>query len=396
MYADIWCRFGRSLLQRGPGGARALATRFHPEIPGQLVVSFSPAAIAARTSQHFRRERLGPAELAAEYCRFGSWYAHHIRRHLEGLEIDPSRDCFLGFNTNCLELMDLLHKRNIHTVIDQIDPGRVEEDMVLEESESWPGWENFSGRMGDAYWTRIKGEWQAADTILVNSEWSRQALIQQGVPSQKIIIVPVALEVHPHDLPLPVHATGTLKVLWLGSVILRKGIQYLVEAARLLEEENIEFILAGPLGISTKAIESFPDNITILGRITRDRLNEVYQKAHVFVLPTISDGFAITQLEAMSHGLPVVTTPNCGRVVTDGCDGLIVPPRDSRALADALARLESNRPFVREMSCNALQTVMKYDLPSNARLINRLVREQRKSCQERDHASPTTAPKYAT
>ena len=107
----------------------------------------------------------------------------------------------------------------------------------------------------------------------------------------------------------------------------------------------------------------------MLGRVTRDRLGEVYRQSHVFVLPTISDGFAITQLEAMAHGLPVVITPNCGRVVTDGVDGLIVPARDSRALADALARLDADRELVREMSRNALQTIRKYDLPSNAKLI---------------------------
>jgi glycosyltransferase involved in cell wall biosynthesis len=90
-------------------------------------------------------------------------------------------------------------------------------------------------------------------------------------------------------------------------------------------------------------------------------------------LPTISDGFAITQLEAMAHGLPVITTPNCGQVVTDGVDGFIVPVRDSQALADAIARLDGDRPLLRTMSANTLLTVQKYDLPSNARLIGDLV-----------------------
>ena len=64
----------------------------------------------------------------------------------------------------------------------------------------------------------------------------------------------------------------------------------------------------------------------------------------MFVLPTLSDGFAITQLEAMAHGLPVVATPNCGRVVTDGEDGLIVPPADADALASAIDRWPRTRP----------------------------------------------------
>jgi len=61
--------------------------------------------------------------------------------------------------------------------------------------------------------------------------------------------------------------------------------------------------------------------------------------------------------EAMAHGLPVVTTPNCGRVVTDGVDGLMVPARDGQALAEAIEQLDDDRSLLRKMSENALQTV---------------------------------------
>jgi glycosyltransferase involved in cell wall biosynthesis len=67
-------------------------------------------------------------------------------------------------------------------------------------------------------------------------------------------------------------------------------------------------------------------------------LEQVYRQGHVFVLPTISDGFAITQLEAMAHGVPVVATPCCGEVVSHGVDGFVVPPRDAGALAQTFKR----------------------------------------------------------
>jgi glycosyltransferase involved in cell wall biosynthesis len=258
-------------------------------------------------------------------------------------------------------VIEALKKRRVFTVVDQVDPARVEEEMILEEMERWPGWAKVRGRITEEYWKRIEAEWKAADAVLVNSEWSKQALVQQGVPAEKIITVPLALDLPRKEAPQPINPVGTLKALWLGSVVIRKGIQYLVEAARLLEGRDIEFLLAGPLAISREAVESFPRNIKVL----------------VFVLPTISDGFAVTQLEAMAHGLPVVTTPNCGRVVTDGVDGLIVPVRDGRALADALGRVEGDRALLREMSHNALQCVKNYGLPSNAAMINQLVRERR-------------------
>jgi glycosyltransferase involved in cell wall biosynthesis len=76
--------------------------------------------------------------------------------------------------------------------------------------------------------------------------------------------------------------------------------------------------------------------------VPRDCVGELYSAADVFVLPTVSDGFAITQLEAMAHGVPVITTPNCGEVVEHGRNGYVVPARDARALADAILEFVRN------------------------------------------------------
>jgi glycosyltransferase involved in cell wall biosynthesis len=388
MYTDIWCRWGRSLLKRVSAGTRALATRFHREIPAERVVSFTPHAALWRLRDHLRPRFPGRYKLSEEFNSFGRWLALRVRQHINELELDPAQDCFLGFNTNCLETLELLKARRIFTVVDQVDPGPVEENIVQEEVERWPGWEGIPGRMSQSYWDRLKAEWAAADSVLVNSNWSREALVQQGVPFKKIIVVPLAIDLAADHVLEPVSPEGPLKVLWLGSIVLRKGIQYLVEAARKLERHNVEFLLAGPLGISRQAVSSFPANMKLLGRVTRDQLGSYYRQAHVFVLPTLSDGFAITQLEAMAHGLPVITTPNCGNVVREGLDGFIVPIRDSGALADAIARLDSDRPLLRAMSANALMAVQKYDLPSNAKLINDLVSRRRLSFKEKDPSSP--------
>lgn len=385
-YVDTWCRWGRPLLRQGPKGLRALATHFTSELPVELVVSFNASVLFSRAQFHFQRSRLSPTELADEYCRFGKKFGELVRDHMRRAELDPNRDLFFGFNTNCLETIEYLREREIFTVVDQVDPGKVEEDLCMEEAERWPQWAKNPGRMPQCYWDRLSAEWDAADLVLVNSQWSADALVKQGVPAAKIIVVPLALD---FEGSRPVLARGTLKVLWLGSVILRKGIQYLVEAARLLQTRNIEFLIGGPVGISDAAVKSFPANVRLLGRITRDRLRQVYRRAHIFVLPTLSDGFAITQLEAMSHGLPVVATSNCGRVVTDELDGLIVPARDGAALANALGRLDDDRDLLRMMSSNALLTASKYDLPSNAWLIQQLVtayRNRRQSCSVSLHA----------
>jgi len=81
------------------------------------------------------------------------------------------------------------------------------------------------------------------------------------------------------------------------------------------------------------------------------------------VLPTLSDGFAITQLEAMAHGLPVITTPCCGEVVSDGIDGFIVPPRDAKALAEALHRYLAEPDLLQIHQKAALEKSKLFTLP---------------------------------
>jgi glycosyltransferase involved in cell wall biosynthesis len=254
-------------------------------------------------------------------------------------------------------------------VVDQLDPARVEEQIVNDEIAKWPDWQKRTGRIPEAYWDRLSAEWSAAERIVVNSDWSKQALIRQGVDAAKLQVVPLVYE-SPASAPRsPRNSSAPLQVLWLGQVILRKGIPYLLEAARQLVDENIRFTVAGWVGISESAVKSAPPNVRVVGPVPRLQTAEYYRNADVFVLPTLSDGFALTQLEAMSHGLPVIATPCCGKVVTDGVDGLIIPPADGNALAAAILTLHRDRDRLAAMSAAATQAVTRFTLDRYATAI---------------------------
>ena len=198
---------------------------------------------------------------------------------------------------------------------------------------------------------------------MVNSAWSRSALRDCGVDPDKMIVAPIGYE-PPTDVG-PVarrERSDELRVLWIGSVNLRKGIQYLIEAAKLLKGGRIEFTVAGPLQISAEAVASAPANVRFLGRVSRAQTADLYRQADVFVIPTVSDGFAITQLEAMGFGLPVITTPNCGEVVSDGINGLIVPACDAEALANAILRVDRDRGLLATMAAAAPARAAEFGL----------------------------------
>lgn len=370
LYTDAWCpRWARRILRHGGGTARAFSTRWHVEIPREKVVSYNFRAVLDGVRSAMLK---GPdvEQRYMDFLRIGRHFDQCVARDLSRSgRLDPSVDAFFGFNTGCVQTLKLLRERGVQTVLDQIDPAKVEEDIVVAEAEAWPGWEQLKGRIPQAYWDHMASEWAAATLVLVNSNWSRLALIQQGVPDEKICIVPVAYEPDVGPVPMPRRDRGALTVLWLGSVILRKGIQYLIEAAKQLQNTSLKFVIVGPIGISQKALATAPPNMKFLGRITRDQTDEIYKSADIFVLPTISDGFAVTQVEAMSKGLPVITTPNCGEVVTSGKDGLIVPARDASALANAILQLDQDRTLLAEMSHMAFLRSTQFLLPNQARQV---------------------------
>ena len=372
-YTDAWCRRGQRWLSWGPAVLRSLAQRRHDALPSKKVVSFS-----WRTMWDEFHHRLfeGDPDVVSRYGWFeraGRRFAQRVAQHLMRQRLDPNADVFFGFNVASLEVLEHLAGRGVVTIVDQVDPARVEEDLVLSDAERWPGWARLSGRIGDSYYERLVAEWHTASLVLVKSAFSCDALQQQGVPAEKIIIVPQAYEGPIASEPRQPSPDQPLHVVWLGKVVLRKGIQYLIQAANQLTDCNVRFTVAGPIGITETALAAAPPSMTFVGRITRDRVSEVYRTADVFVLPALSDDFAITQLEAMAHGVPVIATPNCGDVVTDGEDGWIVPICDAEALAAAVARCEQDRQRNVQMSEAAIAKSRQFTLARYAQTVNEAV-----------------------
>jgi glycosyltransferase involved in cell wall biosynthesis len=290
-----------------------------------------------------------------------------------------------------LEMLEIEKRMGVLTILDQIDPGAVEFRLVAEEMNKHPELAGPAPVYPEAYYERLRQEWDLADVIVVNSEWSRDALISEGVNAAKIGVLPLAYEAdkvegletrdegynnaEKSSLRSTLDTRPPLNVLWLGQVNVRKGIHYLIEAARMLQGRDINFDIVGPISIAQKVVESAPSNMTFHGSVSRDLSAGYYRKADVFVLPTLSDGFAITQLEAMARGLPVITTPNCGKVVQDGKNGFVVPAWDAKSLAEAISRFDRDRELAPRMSGDCRETVKGFSIQNyGERLMEIIVR----------------------
>jgi glycosyltransferase involved in cell wall biosynthesis len=138
-------------------------------------------------------------------------------------------------------------------------------------------------------------------------------------------------------------------VLYVGNSDDRnKGARYLVEAMALLKDRDVHLTvvdrstawtvptLAKDLGIA--------DRVTLTGRLPKDELVRLYNACEVFVSPSLYEGFGLPAAEAMACGAPVIATTAGAfpEVIEDGNSGLLVPPRDARALAQAIERVRSD------------------------------------------------------
>ena len=192
----------------------------------------------------------------------------------------------------------------------------------------------------------------------VDVEWSPYGTtLEKGVHSVK---------------PHPVN--GKFKILFVGRHIERKGICYLIEAAKYLPRDLFEIRIVG-VGDLTEQLhviandvkQSNPDSAEIIftGKLSPEALANEYKTANVFTLPAIVDskgdteGLGVVLIEAMELGLPVVAS-NVGGipdVVVDGVSGILVPEKDPKALADAYKRLAESPEFTEKILAGAQQRI---------------------------------------
>ena len=322
---------------------RRLADRFHGDLREARVIAFNSSLILF--------EMLARARALNEWKTIiarNRWFqrkvASFLRSQLSTLNVQPM---LLSYSYSALEPFRYAKSQGWKTVLVQIDPGPKEEKIVAEEAARVPALANEWQPAPAQYWASWQEEYELADRIVVNSQWSRDSLICSGVPNGKLAVIPLAYE--PPDITRqqsavrPAQSYGApftrerpMRVLFLGQVNLRKGVARLLDAARMLRDEPVEFWIVGPVQVANAMTMADDVRVKWFGPVTQKQAAETYRAADVFILPTLSDGFAITQLEAQAHSLPVITSRFCGGVIESGRNGMILEEPSAACIAAAI------------------------------------------------------------
>lgn len=191
-------------------------------------------------------------------------------------------------------------------------------------------------------------ECSLADVVLAASPYSARGLVEAGVPSEKVVLVPYG---HGREMPSAAPQPERGRVLFVGTIGYRKGGPCLAEASRLLAVKMTvgEVRAVGPSSRHLVDRGEFRGP-TYTGQVPRAEVQWEFERADLFAFPTLSDAFGIVLIEALRAGLPIVSTPNCADIVEDGVNGLLVPTGDAARLAQAIETIVLDRSLRARMS----------------------------------------------
>ncbi len=338
-----------------PDGLARLLERETPDIPGSRIRSFPCFGLWRALRQ---RSAATPGQRLRDYAQWNRRFCELVRdRWPEGA------NAAYVFNSAGLEVLQHAATRRAKAVLDQTAaPWAVDEPLLAREREVWTGWEHEGTARED--WEplaeRERGEWALADRIICGSDYVVESVGRVGGPVGKCVVVPYGVSPAQFQTAPAKAGAGPLRVLYAGTVQLRKGIQYLLEAARRIKPGRVVIRAVGPVRVSNSAARQLQPLIELAGAVSRASMQREYDAADVLVLPSLSEGSANVCYEALACGLPVVTTPNAGSPVRDGQEGFVVPVRSPEALADRIETLAADRRLVGELSRRAAERAREF------------------------------------
>lgn len=234
---------------------------------------------------------------------------------------------------------------------------RFQERLVSDEYRRW----GSSAEVSDIRDTLREEEiYDTADAITVPSTAAMRSFVASGIPESKMHVIPYGVRLEKFfktgDPP-----QDSFQVLFVGGVSLRKGIPYLLKAFAALQHPNKHLTIVGAVQPElAKILPNLPtDNVRFLGALPQTEITTYMSRSHVMVLPSVEEGLALVQGQAMACGCPVLATEATGAedLFTDGVEGFIVPIREVAPLTERMQQLADDPQLQQRMSAAAIERV---------------------------------------
>ena len=333
------------------------------DIPDGKVVSLPISAGLTKVAG-----KLGGESLAMrQQFRINDLFARQAARHL------GNPDLVHAWSGAAEPSLRAAQTRGIPTVLERSSSHMLEQCRLLREEHAPLGlrWEETPRAMVE----RELREYELATRIFIPSRFVQRTFEAAGFPADRLFLNGFGVDVGAFS-PGP-KTDDVFRVIFAGSLSVRKGIHHLVAAFRRANIPHSELLLVGGITTETNQLIGAPDpRIRRIGHVSQGELPTYYRNASVFVMASIEDGFGVVLAQALACGLPFVSTSNTGGedLLMQGgpaCEimprvfeytaGVIVPPHDHVTLAAVLRRLAAAPERLAAMR-DAAATLARRDL----------------------------------
>ncbi len=217
---------------------------------------------------------------------------------------------------------------------------------------------------------------KSADQLIAVSKWTRDDVLKYGIAKKKFTVIYNGINAQRFSTRHNPAVKKNLRMkhsdplfMWVGRVIEQKGLKYLLAAMPLVLKEipTAKLLIIGT-GTELKKLKKLAAKLKIQNSIVfhgaennRKKINGLLRGADAFVFPSIWEPFGIVIIEAMASGLPVVAASTGGipEIIEHGKNGLLVPARNSKKLAEAMLKLASNEKLRKKIGAVGRKTAEK-------------------------------------
>ncbi len=269
---------------------------------------------------------------------------------------------FIGWSGMSLYSLKQAKKKHMMTILERGSSHILIQNRILKEEYNRFG-KKFT--IHPAVIQKELEEYQMADFISVPSFFVRDSFIQEGFDEKKLIVNPFGANEYftPAKKIDGSGATKKFRIVYLGSLSIRKGLLYLFQALNRLglASDSFEIWFIGKIEEELKPFvnQYKKDNWKFFGHINHYDLRKYLVQCDVGVQPSLEEGLSMVIPQMMSCGIPVIVTPNTGgeNIIKNELNGFVVPIRDPVAIANSLELLFANRKRLESMKSEAVLAI---------------------------------------
>jgi len=327
---------------------RKFVRRYNKEIPNNKVISFRWVMLFWDLIMlKFQKTNF------QKWIFHDRWYSKFALRYIK----TRKPDMIWGYSNCSFEIFKYFkNDKSIIKVLNQIDPGIEYYEIKKNLWENFPTYEPKPEMPSEDFIDRMKGEWELADIIVVNSEYSKKCLLKYNVEPSKITVVPL---IYNKEIVKSRKKYDKQRLLigFVGNINLIKGFKNFIDVANRLSDK-CDFIAIGEIAINESIINNTNYFIRYTGRLPYIEVEKKFKEMDILLFPSYCDGFGMVQLEEMANCVVVMSSEMCGDVVQNDINGFKIINCE-----DAISKIEilnNNRLLLSKMSNNCYDRVSDF------------------------------------